>query len=230
MQDNLDGKDNQLFDSKLRQLRVQLRRHMNGVAASLYRSSLSAYSSNYGVSLQHLREVARLVEFVPEECDRLWSMGGRELMLTAALALPAEGLTPERLAGWAATAPNSEVVEVLAFDRTGHMPSIAPLCACLLDQLVGRSVELALHTAARGIQNQTPDAAEAAKPLLRHMAQTSPWTLPEASGVSLLCRMAIRRKMLYEEIEDVCRHAQALETDCARKFLYEVETERMAFG
>ena len=221
---------NELFDNKLRLLKLQFRRHMNGVAASLYRAATDAYKTNYGISLQHLRDIANSSSLTPEECDLLWRMAGREVMLIAILSIPSEALTPQRLTQWAATAPTSELIEVMAFDRTGRMPSIHPLCNALILSSTGRCVELALHTAARGVQNSAQDATDATQQLLLLMKDKHQWTSPEANATSLLCRMAIRRHFAPDMIDELCRHAKAIGSDAARRFLYDVETERLAFG
>ena len=224
-----------LFDNKLRQLKVQFRRHMNGVVANLMRNASEAYKGNYGVSIQHLREISTMSDFSPEECDKLWdmgargSMGARELMLIAVLSLKPEGMTVERLTAWAATATIPETIEVMAFSKTGRATEVRNICDALVANGRGRCIELALQTASRSLQNGADDATEVAKNLMSFMEGRLSWNVAEANSVGLLCRMAIRKNVLKEMVDALCRLAQGMQTEQAQRFLYDVETERMAW-
>ena len=195
---------------KMREVKLQLRRHMNGTAASIMKRLDDAYAANYGLSLQHEREVAASLSLSPQECDDLWRTRWRDLMLIAAAALAPQDPEPGRVLSWAESLPSVEMVEMLPFLLTGRMSRAMELAAALAARDAGHDFALALNTTSRFLQHHpssVPDAAVLADRLLRAAVARAAWSRPEAAAVSLLCRQCLRRGVCREAIGAVCASA-----------------------
>ena len=191
---------------KMREVKLQLRRHMNGTTASIMKRLDDAYAANYGLSLQHVREVAASLSLSPQECDDLWRTRWRDLMLIAAAALAPQDPEPGRVLSWAGSLPSVEMVEMLPFLLTGHMSRSMDLAEALAARDSGFDFALALNTAARSLQNRPSpafDAADVAEGLLRAAAARAAWSRPEAAAVSLLGRQCLRRGVCCEAVDSV---------------------------
>lgn len=197
---------------KMREVKLQLRRHMNGTTASIMRRLDDAYAANYGLSLQHAREVAASLSLSPQECDDLWRTRWRDLMLIAATALAPYDPEPGRVLSWAESLPSVEMVEMLPFLLTGRMSRAMELAADLAARDAGHDFALALNTAARFLQHHpssAPDAAVWADRLLRAAMARAAWSRPEAAAVSLLGRQCLRLGVCREAVDSVRASAAA---------------------
>ena len=145
--------------AKLNFLKGELRCHMNGTTASIMRNLMgSAYAKNYGLSIQHIRDIARDVKasdayrLTVEEADELWATRWREMMLIGIASMDPQTLSEETVLEWASTIPTPEAAEAMAFLLTGHMPSALKLAHKLLTRNTVYDYALACQTAARAIQ------------------------------------------------------------------------------
>lgn len=196
----------------MREVKLQLRRHMNGTTASIMKRLDDAYAANYGLSLQHVREVAASLSLAPQECDDLWQTRWRDLMLIAAAALAPQDPEPRQVLAWAESLPSVEMVEMLPFLLTGHMSRSLELAEDLAARDSGFDFALALNTAARSMQYRPSPAlevADVANGLLRAAAARDAWSRTEAAAVSLLARQCVRQGACHKAVEAVRASAMA---------------------
>ena len=66
---------------------------MNGETSQQMTARGIKYRKNYGISIPHIKEIAKAYSFTPQECERLWMMEIRETMLLAAILMPEDELT-----------------------------------------------------------------------------------------------------------------------------------------
>lgn len=196
---------------RLRELKFQVRRHMNGEVAEIMKGLDDSYAANYGMSVQHARDVARAERLTAAECAELWATGWRDLMLVAAAGM---GLLPdaepEAVAAMAATARTVEMADALPFLIAPRMARTAELVALLQSRDEGNDFAIAAGFAARALMARTaacggqdaagraeweeaadPDVAQAAV-LLKWGEGRGAWTLAEAHALSLLARQCCR--------------------------------------
>lgn len=190
---------------KLRELKIQLRRHMNGTTASIMKSLDNAYAANYGLSLQHARDVAASVQLAPDECDYLWSTRWRDLMLIAAAAMQPHDPQPDRLLPWVATIPSVEMAEMLPFLLTGKISCATTLAIALAERAEGYDLAVAFGTLARHIQSghAAADDASAAQVLFATAIARPSWSMPEASALGLLARQCLRHGVVLQSVEEL---------------------------
>lgn len=182
---------------RLRELKFQVRRHMNGEVANIMKDLDDAYKANYGISLQHARDVARAEDLSAPDCDELWQTGWRDLMLIAAAAIRRHDPAPELLARWAATVPTLEMADALPFLTAGGLSQVPTLAAMLLARDQDYDFAMAANFAARAIVARTaetdvqPVAAIATSIMLLAEARAQ-WTFAETRALSFLARQCCR--------------------------------------
>lgn len=200
---------------RLREAKMQLRRHMNGVTAEIMKSMDGSYAQNYGLSLQHIRDVARSLDLSPDECDDLWRTRWRDLMLVAAAAIAPRDPAPERILEWAEGVPSLELVSLLPFLVAGRMSAAADLACRLVARGRGYDFAIAANVVANALVGRPDDAAlaEAAGMVLRAAPGRMPWPLAEGAAVGLLCRRAARAGVAAEAVEAVRKAAVAAPAD-----------------
>ncbi len=211
---------------KLRELKIQLRRHMNGTTASIMKSLDNAYAANYGLSLQHARNVAASTPLSPDECDYLWSTRWRDLMLIAAAAMAPHDPQPERLLPWVASIPSVEMAEMLPFLLTGKISRAADLALALAERAESYDLAVAFGTLARHIQNGHADDASAAQSLLDTALSHPSWSMPEATALSLLARQCLRHGVALPSVEIVRTTAAARSDTPSRLIAQEIDDEQ----
>ncbi len=212
---------------KLRELKIQLRRHMNGTTASIMKSLDNAYAANYGLSLQHARDVAASIPLSPDECDYLWSTRWRDFMLIAAAAMAPHDPAPERLLPWAATIPSVEMAEMLPFLLTGKISRAADLALALAERAESYDLAVAFGTLARHIQNgHAADDASTAQSLFATALSHPSWSKPEASALSLLARQCLRHGVALPSVESVKTAATTRNDAPSRLLAQEIDDEQ----
>lgn len=216
--------------TRLREVKLQLRRHMNGVTAGIMKSMDSSYAQNYGLSLQHIRQVAQSLDLSPDECDDLWRTRWRDLMLIAAAAIAPRNPDPERIMEWAAGIPSLELVSLLPFLVAGRMSASAELARSLLSRGQGYDFALAANVTANALMRRPdePDLAEVAKQILRAAPARMPWPLAEGAAVGFLCRKALRAAVATEAVAAVRLSAASATSDpMARRVAQEIDDETL---
>lgn len=94
---------------KIKEIRVQLRRAMNGVVSHSMREKGLVYKLNFGVPLPEIKQIAARYE--PDEvlAAEMWKEDVRELKILATLLQPLDRLTLDQARCWAGEIPNIEI-------------------------------------------------------------------------------------------------------------------------
>lgn len=206
---------------KLRDLKFQVRRHMNGEVAQIMRGLDDAYKANYGTSLQHARDIASQEELSLDDCDELWQTGWRDLMLVALAAASRLNPPVDVVARWAASVPTLEMADAIPFLLSGAMPCGLDFASALVDRDANFDFAIAANTIGRMIVAlQRPDlfispeangkssdlssaeaqewlssvsaVSDAAASMLHHAMSRGGWSFAEARAISFLARQVCR--------------------------------------
>ncbi len=225
---------------RLRELKFQVRRHMNGEVAQIMRGLDDSYKANYGISLQHAKEVAAAEDLSADDCTELWATGWRDLMLIAAAAMSRHNPEPDVILKWVRSVPTVEMADALPFLLTGVMPEVISLANGLRDRDEGYDFAVAVSSIARAIvARQAPEFFEpstsradtreewlegfaplvtAAADFLNAAMARAEWSFAEARAVSFLARQWCRLRR-YGDIfgVDVRSLSDRLRNDAARR-------------
>ena len=209
----------------------------------------SAYTRNYGLSLQHIRDIARDIKNSQEyalsldEVNELWATRWREMMLIGIACMDPQTLSMETVMTWAATMPTPEAAEAMAFLLTGQMPCAPTLAKELLNRNSAYDYTLACHTAARAVNRielpnqddrlnkestnlETLNDVVSSAIQMAPQALTSDQTTSNAMALSFLLRRCVVRGIAKETIAQF--ESQATESDNAalRSVADDVAAER----
>lgn len=119
-------------NDRLKPIRVQLRRMMNGVVSSAMRKEGADYALNFGVSLPQLKQYAETLEKDESLADILWEQRAREMKILACMLHPFDSFTEEKAQQWIKELPNVEISRVLSFYLLQHMPYAEALAVELI--------------------------------------------------------------------------------------------------
>ncbi|WP_430814200.1 DNA alkylation repair protein [Carboxylicivirga sp. RSCT41] len=103
--------ENQKVEKELEWVLNQLKLHMNGATTSQMEESGIHYRINYGVGIPHLKQLAKRTPASYELAERMWYSEVREMMLLAALIVPAEKMTEDICREWSKQISNKDLVE-----------------------------------------------------------------------------------------------------------------------
>lgn len=102
---------------------------MNGVTAASMREKGLNYKLIWGISIQHLQEMAaEIIEKTPDVEDQfvlatqLWDEDIRECKILATLVMPHELLNKETAEQWVASLTTQEMAEWLSFNLLRYTP------------------------------------------------------------------------------------------------------------
>lgn len=109
-------------NERLRPIRVQLRRMMNGVTSATMRKEGADYALNYGVSLPQLKQYAESLTKDDLLADLLWEQRAREMKILACLLHPHETFDRNKAARWLTESPNIEIARILSVSLLQYMP------------------------------------------------------------------------------------------------------------
>lgn len=96
----------------VRKIKQTFRFYMNGVAAHSMSIKGSTYKIAWGVSLQHLKEIAAEYEKDEELAKALWISEVRECKIIAMILYPIEKFTPETAEKWMTEINTQELAEL----------------------------------------------------------------------------------------------------------------------
>lgn len=116
------------IENTVNTIKRSFRLYMNGVTAQSLRDKGTDYKLNWGVSLQHLREMAS--EHTPsyDLAIELWKSNVRECKLLATMLMPADAMPREVVDIWMEQLPSQEIGEQLVFNLLQHV-DFAPMLA-----------------------------------------------------------------------------------------------------
>lgn len=201
---------------RLRELKFQVRRHMNGEVAGIMKDLDNSYVANYGMSLQHARDVAASENLSAQDCVDLWETGWRDLMLIAAAGIKRHDPEVCVIATWAATVKTLELADALPFLLAGGMSGVCALVGTLLSRDEGFDFAMAANFIGREIvarqmpefydaawrENESSDFADWKKGMepvaalaacvLLLAEKRNEWTFAEGKSISFLARQCVR--------------------------------------
>lgn len=117
---------------KIREIRVLLRRAMNGVVSQSMREKGLVYKLNFGVPLLEIKQIAARYE--PDEglAAEMWKEDVRELKILATLLQPTDCFSLENARLWVDEIPNIEMAEQCSHNLFSNLPYAENLASLLL--------------------------------------------------------------------------------------------------
>ncbi|MCM1079311.1 MAG: DNA alkylation repair protein [Bacteroidales bacterium] len=111
-----------------REIRSRFRSLMDGVVSENMRNIGAQYHVNWGVSLLHLKDLAK--DYAPDlhVSLELWQDNVRESKIVALLLMPVEEFTPDIAGMWADDIKSQEIAEMAAmllFSKVPYAPEMA---------------------------------------------------------------------------------------------------------
>lgn len=123
---------NEEIENQLIQLKKLIRLSMNGVASESMQQL--GYKVNYGVSLPRIKEIAGRFSKNHALAQRLWSSGGREMMIMATLLQPEKSFPEKTALEWVSQCNNIELVEQCCRNFFVRLPYANDLAAKMVVQ------------------------------------------------------------------------------------------------
>ena len=112
------------LDRQQKNILARIRQLMNGETAHQLQMSGMNYNQAFGVSLVHLRQLAKDFEPNNDLAERLWFRNIRETMILATMLAQPETLTDAQILEWDAQINNIELAEQVAFNLVGRRKTI----------------------------------------------------------------------------------------------------------
>ena len=227
MKEGLFYPANTEFDKKVTALKNSFRSRMNGETSQQMTARGIKYRKNYGISIPHIKEIAKAYSFTPQECERLWMMEIRETMLLAAILMPEDELTPERMQRWSARIVNSDIAEQSAFflfSRMNHADGFLTDCLSHENRLL---ISTAFLTAGRRFQLGLSVSDKLTKALLQLLEQMEHLANRDLMrGISLFLRQGLRHNNISSvEIRHLMNRLLATESLSGQQLYEELNTE-----
>lgn len=149
----------------LKQIRIQLRRSMNGVASKSMREKGLLYKLNFGVDIPRLRQMAARYQPDAHLADLLWESSTREMKILATLLHPVEEFDVRKAEKWVLEIPSNEIREQFCINLLRKLPQAHRFAANWAE-----SVEPSLRTTGYWLlarlaidKSQLPDPAQKIK-------------------------------------------------------------------
>ena len=129
------------MQEKLKEIKQSFRLYMNGVTAQSLRDKGVNYHLNWGVSLQHLQEMAAEIKaegHTPAEFHELsillWKENIRECKILATMLMPADTFPADLAMLWVEQTPTQEIAELAAMNLYQHLPYAKDMALQLIAQ------------------------------------------------------------------------------------------------
>lgn len=121
-----------MIEDEIREIRIQLRRAMNGVTSASMREKRVHYSVNFGVPIPEIRQIAATHEPNAELADALWEEDIREFKILATLLQPVDTFTNEQAEQWVGRIPYMEIAEQCSKNLFSKLPKADDLAISLV--------------------------------------------------------------------------------------------------
>ena len=187
------------FDNKVKELKLRLKSRMNGQTTEQMQNGQIDYALNYGVSLQHVQELAAELSYTPAECSMLWQLNIREAMLIAAIKMPSEYATPTEMMRWVSAIKTPDMVEQGSFFLFWRTLQINDFVLLLLQSQVAFAQSVAFFATGRALLKGRGVSDEVISALLATVDCNAQWTTLEARGASLLLRQIYQQKTSFAD-------------------------------
>ncbi len=106
----------------IKEIKMQLRLSMNGVASKSMREKGLAYKLNFGVELPRLKEIARQYDQNHDLAQTLWKENVRESKILAGMLQPIDTFFPEIADIWVEDIWNAEIAELTCMNLFQYLP------------------------------------------------------------------------------------------------------------
>ena len=103
--------ENQEIEKELSEILSLLHLRMNGATVGQMEKAGIVYRKNYGVSMEHLKEIAARLARRYDLAERLWFLEIRETMLLAAMIVPPNKISLVKAMEWCQKIDNNDLVE-----------------------------------------------------------------------------------------------------------------------
>ena len=118
----------------LKAIKRSFRLYMNGVVSASMRQKGADYKINWGVSLEHLREMSQEYGKDEELADALWKENIRECKILATLIMPSSAMNAEKAEEWLNDIRTQEMAELTAYHLFQYMDSAMQMAISWLDK------------------------------------------------------------------------------------------------
>ncbi len=106
---------------KVKEIKQSFRLYMNGITAQSIREKGSDYKISWGVSRQHLQEMASEYNKDYQLATELWKSEVRECKLLATMLMPEDEMPEELVEIWIEQIHTQELAEMLTFNLLQHL-------------------------------------------------------------------------------------------------------------
>ncbi len=108
-------------EDKVKEIKQSFRLYMNGITAQSIREKGSDYKISWGVSRQHLQEMASEYNKDYQLATELWKSEVRECKLLATMLMPEDEMPEELVEIWIEQIHTQELAEMLTFNLLQHL-------------------------------------------------------------------------------------------------------------
>lgn len=213
------------FDNKVLILKKHLKSRMNGKATEQMENGQLDYAQNYGVSLQHIKELAAQLNYSADDCIKFWRLNIREALLIAAICMPTNRATSQEMISWVKyihTPDMAEQASFFLFWRTTDIDS-------LIDKLTNIQHEYALSIASfslgRAIQRSQIVSNKTITKLISFINNKETLRPSDGRGVSLFLRQIARNSNFYSQVQNTINTLSTQQNNTAQQVAFEVQAE-----
>ncbi len=112
---------NEEVHQKIMTIKQSVRLLMKGPVSQSMRSKGADYKLNWGVTLTHLQEMAKVFDKDRDLAIALWKEDIRECKILATMLMPVEEMTPDLVDVWMGQVKSQEIAEMLSFNLLQHL-------------------------------------------------------------------------------------------------------------
>lgn len=227
MNNNAIFLEDSAFNDKFVELKNEFRRHMNGEASAMMTKQNVKYGANYGVSQQHIKEIASQFQFTIDECKRLWASNIREAKLVAAIHFAINNATAETLLEIVQSIDTTDMAEQTAFFLFGKTFDINNFISKLIDDKSTYAFGLSYMSAGRYMQNGNDLSASTIDVLLKKLPTHKFFSITEFRAISFFLRQLIRTDINhFEIINNTLKQMQNAQPTMVQQLFNEIEDEK----
>lgn len=214
------------FEHKVNALKQRLKSRMNGKTTEQMQNGQIDYALNYGVSLQHVRELADELDYTPSDCTRLWQLNIREAMLIAAIKMPSEKATATEMIQWASIIRTPDMVEQGAFFLFWRAEGLETMIEMLLQKTQEPfALAIAFFAAGRALQKKRKINNSIIEQLLSAVEYSKQLNSITTRGASFLLRQVANTGAYSMRVKDIITTLKSINAQWATQLAFEVECE-----
>ncbi len=214
------------FEHKVNALKQRLKSRMNGKTTEQMQNGQIDYALNYGVSLQHVRELADELDYTPSDCTRLWQLNIREAMLIAAIKMPSKKATATEMIQWASIIRTPDMVEQGAFFLFWRAEGLETMIEMLLQKTQEPfALAIAFFAAGRALQKKRKINNSIIEQLLSAVEYSKQLNSITTRGASFLLRQVANTGAYSMRVKDIITTLKSINAQWATQLAFEVECE-----